>query len=184
MIAIAFALLSMGCSVLNPQAAASALQASGTITAHSVLLAPEIGGKLTEISASKGASVKSGDILFKLDDQLLQAQLSQAQAAVQVAQAILDLARQRQSGSQTQLDQALQAARLQNEPGRTAAWKASQADRIDLPVWYFEKSEIITALQSDLSDAQANLDTELSNLNREISNASNSDFVQAEQRSG
>ncbi len=181
-IATAFALLSAGCSVLNPQAATSALQASGTITAHSVLLAPEIGGKLTEITASKGASVKSGDILFKLDDQLLLAQLSQAQAAVQVAQANLDLARQRQAGSQTQLDQALQAARLQNEPGRTTAWKAAQADKIDLPVWYFEKSEIITALQSDLSDAQANLETELSNLNREISNASNSDFVQAEQR--
>ncbi len=182
MISIALALLVAGCSVLSPQAATGALQASGTITARSVLLAPEIGGKLIEVTASKGASVKEGDLLFKLDDQLLQAQISQAQAAVQVAQANLDLARQRLAGSQNQLDQALQAARLQNQAGRTSAWKATQADKIDLPVWYFEKSEIITALQSDLSDAQANLDTELSNLNREISNASNSDFVQAEQR--
>ena len=71
-------------------------------------------------------------------------------------------------GSQTQLDQALQVGPLTEPARRTSAWEANQADKIDLPVWYFEKDEMITALQSELSDAQANLDTELSNLNREL----------------
>jgi multidrug resistance efflux pump len=178
---ISTALLSAGCSVLNPQTGTGVLKASGTITVESVLIAPEIGGKLTEISAAKGSQVKKGDLLFKLDDQLLQAQQSQAQAAVQAAQANLDLAQQRLSGSQTQLDQALQVARQQNRPERTTAWEANQSDKIDLPVWYFEKNEVITALQTERSAAQANLDIELSNLERELKNASNSDFIQVEQ---
>jgi HlyD family secretion protein len=177
-----FATLGAGCAVLNSQAVTGALKASGTITARSVQLAPEIGGRLIEINTSKGATVKAGDLLFKLDDQLLQAQQSQAQAAVQVAQANLDLANQRLAGSQTQLDQVLQAARLQDQAEHTTAWKATQADKINLPVWYFEKNEVITALQADLSDAQANLNTELSNLDRELNNASNSDFINAEKR--
>ncbi len=175
-------LLCTGCDIINPQVENGALQASGTITAQSVLVAPEIGGNVTEIHANKGAAVKQGDLLFKLDDQLLQAQQSQAQAAVQVAQANLDLASQRLAGSQAQLDQALQAARLQSQAEHTSAWKASPADKIDLPAWYFEKNEIITALQAEIKDAQANLDTELNNLDREMKNATNSDFIAIEQR--
>ena len=179
---ISTALFGAGCTVLNPQTGASTLKASGTITVELVLIAPEIGGKLTEISADKGSAVEKGDLLFKLDDQLLQAQHSQAEAAVQVAQANLNLAHQRLSGSQTQLDLVLQAARQQNQPERTTAWKADQSDKIDLPVWYFEKNEVITALQTEHSAAQANLDTELSNFDRELKNASNSDFIKVEQR--
>ena len=175
-------LITAGCGVINPQSESSLLKASGTVTAQSVLIAPEIGGKLTEITAAKGQTVQQGELLFKLDDQLLQAQLSQSQAAVQVAQANLDLAHQRLAGSQTQLDQALQAARLQNQAEHINAWTAAQADKIELPVWYFEKNEIITALQTERTSAQANLDTELSNLERELRNASNSDFIQVEQR--
>ena len=52
-ISLIFALLSAGCSVLNPETERGALQASGTITAQSVLLAPEIGGKVTEITAER-----------------------------------------------------------------------------------------------------------------------------------
>ena len=175
-------LITAGCNVINPQSESSILKASGTVTAQSVLIAPEIGGKLTEITAAKGQTVQQGDLLFKLDDQLLQAQLSQSQAAVQVAQANLDLAHQRLAGGQTQLDQVMQAARLQNQTEHITAWKATQADKIDLPVWYFENNEIIAALQNERSSAQANLDTELSNLERELKNASNSDFFQVEQR--
>ena len=175
-------LIASGCSVFGSQPENSPLKASGTITAQSVLIAPEIGGKVTEISTAKGQSVQQGDPLFKLDDQLLQAQLSQTQAAVQVAQASVDLAHQRLAGSQSQLAQAVQAARQQDQAEHITAWKATQSDKIDLPVWYFEKNEVITALQNEQASAQANLDTELSNLDRELKNASNSDFTQAEQR--
>lgn len=176
------ALLSTGCDIVNPKVENGALHASGTITAQSVLVAPEIGGVVTEVHANKGEAVIKGDLLFKLDDQLLQAQQSQAQAAVQVSQANLDLAHQRLAGSQAQFDQALQAARLQSQAEHTSAWKAAPADKIVLPAWYFEKNEIITALQAEAKDAQANLDAELNNLDREMKNATNSDFIKIEQR--
>ena len=59
-------------ALLNP--AASALTASGTIEAIEVTISPEIGGKVAEVAVDEGAAVKAGDMLFRLDDTLLQAQ--------------------------------------------------------------------------------------------------------------
>ena len=173
-----------GCDAFarTPAAVDTRLKASGTISVRSVQIAPEIGGRLLEINAEKGASVKAGDVLFKLDDQLLKAQQAQADAAVKAAQASLDLARQKLAGAQVQLQQAQQAARQQTQANHTGAWKTAQPDKVNLPSWYFEKSEQIAALRAQQAAAQKNLDAELSNLDRELKNASNSDFIAAEKR--
>ena len=55
-------------------------------------ISPEVTGRVVDVSVSEGDSVKAGDILFKLDDTLLAAQLNQAQTNLAAAQAGLEAA--------------------------------------------------------------------------------------------
>ncbi|HVN17063.1 MAG TPA: biotin/lipoyl-binding protein, partial [Anaerolineales bacterium] len=54
------------------------LKASGTIEAVDVNVSPELSGKVSEVLAEEGQTVKAGDVLLKLDETLLQAQRDQA----------------------------------------------------------------------------------------------------------
>ena len=67
--------------------AASQLNASGTIEATNVNVAPEEAGKVKDVLTDEGQTVKTGDALMHLDDSLLQAQKEQAVAALNVAKA-------------------------------------------------------------------------------------------------
>ncbi len=68
-----------------------ALQASGTVEAVEIVVAPEIGGRIAEILVDEGDQVKAGDVLVRFNDAMLQAQLDQAEAAQNQAQANYDL---------------------------------------------------------------------------------------------
>jgi HlyD family secretion protein len=63
------------------------LAASGTIEATQVKLAAESGGRLAEIYIREGELVRTGQILARLDDSLLAAQLAQSIAALETARA-------------------------------------------------------------------------------------------------
>lgn len=175
-------LLLSACAALTGTSDNTPLKASGTISTDKIQVAPEIGGKIVEIRVEKGASVKAGDVLFQIDDQVLTAQYSQADAAVKVAQANLDAARQKLANAQAQYDVALQSARIQDLTAHTTGWKAAQPDKITLPNWYFDKQEQMAALQAQLANAQKSLSAEQSTLSTELKNASNKDFVAAEKR--
>ena len=51
------------------------ISASGTIEATQISLAPEVGGKVVEITANKGNLVEPGQVLIRFEDALMQAQL-------------------------------------------------------------------------------------------------------------
>lgn len=172
-------LVACGAFNLNP-GTSSELKASGTISATTIQVAPEISGKITAIKVQKGDTVKAGDVLFQLDDQLLQAQSKQADAAVKVAQANLDAANQKQANAQAMFDQAVQAARIQDLQAHTTSWQAVQVNKIALPAWYFEKTEQIGALQTQVTDATQNLSDEQANLDKTLKDVSNKDFVTVE----
>jgi HlyD family secretion protein len=63
------------------------LAASGTIEATQVKLAAESGGRLADIYIREGELVRTGQILARLDDSLLAAQLAQSIAALETARA-------------------------------------------------------------------------------------------------
>ncbi len=176
------ALVLSGCSLLTPNTGPTPLTASGTITVDSIEVAPEIAGKILAINVADGNNVKTGDTLFTLDDQLLQAQKNQSQANVKAAQASLDAANQKLASAQVQYNLALQASQMQIQQQHTEAWKATPADKVTLPVWYFQKSEQITALQSLVAATQQDLATEQTNLDNELKSISNSDFIATEKR--
>jgi membrane fusion protein (multidrug efflux system) len=65
-------------------------QAVGTLKSRqSVVLRPEVSGRVARIAFADGARVRQGQLLVQLDDVLQQAELSQAQAQVSIARANL-----------------------------------------------------------------------------------------------
>lgn len=64
------------------------VEAVGNLTAgESVILSPEIAGRITEIRFEEGQPVKAGDVLVQLDDQISRAELAQAEASLGLSQA-------------------------------------------------------------------------------------------------
>ncbi len=56
---------------------------------QSVMLRPEVSGRIVRIGFADGARVRQGQLMFQLDDTLQQAELSQAQAQLSIARANL-----------------------------------------------------------------------------------------------
>lgn len=140
------------CSAIGQAGSSDPLKASGTIEADNVRLSPEIGGKLLEIKVDRGDNVKAGDVLFRLDDAILQAQRSQAAASLQAAQAGLAAAQANLSlleagATQAQLD-AAQAQLDQAEANR----QATEAGFYNLT--YGNRPEDISAAQERLNWAR------------------------------
>ncbi len=73
----------------SARAAATTLEYSGTVEAEQITIAPEIGGRVTEVRVKEGDTVNAGDVLVQLDPALVDAQIQQAQAALATAQANL-----------------------------------------------------------------------------------------------
>ena len=89
------------------------IDALGTLQSReSVVLSPEIDGVVSEILFEEGTPVKAGDLLVRLDDAILKAELDQAKAQLTLAQANFEradtLVRQ-SSGTLRARDEALAA---------------------------------------------------------------------------
>lgn len=73
---------------------ASELRSIGTLQSdEAVKVAPEISGRIAEISFTEGRAVKKGDTLVKLDSSLITAEVRDADARLKLAEANLDRAR-------------------------------------------------------------------------------------------
>ncbi|MDR3691869.1 MAG: efflux RND transporter periplasmic adaptor subunit [Fimbriimonas sp.] len=66
--------------------------ASGSIEATETTISPKVAGRLLTLKVDEGDDVRKGQVVARIDDTELSAQLGQAQAALQAAQAKLDLA--------------------------------------------------------------------------------------------
>ncbi|HQX58774.1 MAG TPA: efflux RND transporter periplasmic adaptor subunit, partial [Burkholderiaceae bacterium] len=65
-------------------------QSVGTLRSRqSVMLRPEVPGRIKELGFADGATVRKGQVLVQLDDTLQKAEIKQAQAQVSIAQANL-----------------------------------------------------------------------------------------------
>ena len=175
-------LLSSCTGLIGVEDTGNVIKASGTISAPAVKVASEIGGKVTELFVAEGDTVHAGDILFRTDDKALQAQYAQAESAVQSAHTTIAAAKAQLAGAQIQYELALQAARVQEQEIRSQALLGDLAPEIELPTWYYEKSEKIEALEAEVTAAEENLDIQLANLKKELADASNDDFVATEKR--
>ena len=85
---------------------ANVLVASGSVEGESVSIVSEFGGQIVGLYADEGDQVEAGDVLVVLGDSVLQAQMAQAQAAVQAAKA--NLATGRYRTLENKLDRAIE----------------------------------------------------------------------------
>ncbi len=171
---LALAISLSGCQGINGNAT-SELKASGIISATEINIASQIGGTIDSINVNEGSQVKKGDVLFRLDDSLLQAQRNQASAAVTVAEKAVNSAR-------IQYDIAVNSARLQDQQNRVNSWNIPQPDEFDTPVWYFDKVEKINSAQAEVDAAAADLEIEKANLEKVLADNTSQGFLSAEKR--
>lgn len=98
------------------------ITASGTIEADEVNIGVESAGRIVALPLAEGDEVHAGDVLIRLDDAVLQAQLAQARAALEVARANLALV---ETGARSEEVRAAEAALTQATAARAAAEKGA-----------------------------------------------------------
>ncbi|WP_292150808.1 biotin/lipoyl-binding protein, partial [Mesorhizobium sp.] len=86
---VSAATLAVSVEKVVPQTVTSSVSATGTVAAwqEATIGAEESGLRLTEVLVAEGDHVKAGDVVARLDDLLLKAQLAEQKAAVEQAQA-------------------------------------------------------------------------------------------------
>jgi HlyD family secretion protein len=151
------------------------ITASGTIEATIVNISPEIAGKVTDVLASEGQSVKMDDPLLSLDPSLLTAQ--RAVTAAQVDSAKVALA-----AAQTKYDQTLQSALAAQEASTAKDLRFAAPDEFNQPSWYFNQTEEITSAQNEVDAAKVAVDEANANLAKVVSDLNNADYLNAEKR--
>ena len=131
------------------QITSNGLAGSGTIEATQVNVGPEVSGRVVEVGAAEGQTVKAGEVLLRLDDSMLAAQRAQAEAAVKTARAQRD---QLLAGARSQQ---LDAARDDRDASTTtrALLNGAQADLDRLLSG--ATNDQIEAARSQLASAQA-----------------------------
>jgi HlyD family secretion protein len=160
----------------------SALTASGTVEATEILIAPELSGKVIEVLVNQGDMVEAGDVLFRLDDTLPQAQRNVTASALDTAKAASLTADAAAASAQAQYDLILNAALAEQKSNRTINWTETQPSEFDQPTWYFAKPEQVSAAQAEVGTAKSALDATRNKLSAVIEKAASEDFLDAEER--
>lgn len=158
------------------------LRASGTIEAVEVNVSPETSGKIKEVLADEGQTVKAGKPLLRLDDSLLAAQRQVAQSGVDSAKDALLTAESAYNLAQAQYNAALTSARAAQGPQRLTDWANRAVSQFDQPLWYFSQEEQIVAAQAEVDASLQALQQSQADLDRVIQDLNNADFVAAETR--
>lgn len=133
--------------------AGGVLRASGFVEARELNVAAEISGRIAELAVDEGDAVTAGQTLVTLDTTLLDRQIAEAQAAVDVAEAQLDLV---QAGARPEDVARARAAVTVAAAARDAAqqaWQDAEARR-DTPQ---DLDLQIAQAQGDIAVAEARI---------------------------
>ena len=141
-----------GSSVLG-----GSLEASGTVEAVEVAVAAELSGRVVEVLVEEGQPVNAGDALLRLDDALLVSQRQRAEAALRAAQENLAAAKvgeEMANAALTQAEAALETANAQAEAERLTAQQALDQLYENAAVARAEAERNVAAANRLLRDAQ------------------------------
>ena len=171
------------CDTINGNGASNGvITGSGTIGAREVKISSVLGGTVAEAPVQEGQYVNEGDLLFRTDDDLLQAQRDQGLAAVEVGRASLHMAQVGLENALLQYDMILNGARMEAAPLNEQAWRLPLPSDFTLPEWYFQHSEKIDSSQLAVEAAEEALETERASLDQVLGDISNADVEAAEKR--
>ncbi|HVN16963.1 MAG TPA: HlyD family efflux transporter periplasmic adaptor subunit [Anaerolineales bacterium] len=177
-LAVLLILSTVSCGSAN----SAAIQASGLIEATEIAVAPELSGRVVEVSVNEGDPVKAGDPLLRLDDSLLQSEKQAAQAALDSANASVKAAQATLDSAQAQYDLTLSAALAADALNRQQTWKQSKPGEFNQPVWFFSKSEQIQSAQNEIDAATSALNDAQAKLNDTEKKAGSAAFLDIEKQ--
>jgi len=158
------------------------LQASGTIEAIDISVSPEMAGKVAEVLVNEGDTVKVGELLLSLDDSLLAAQRGTAAVQVDMANAAALTSDSTLASAQTQYDQTLQSALVEEQVRQAQDWRYSAPDEFNQSAWYFNQAEQLNSAQAEVDAARAAYAEALANLDKVVNDIDNAGFIEAENR--
>ncbi|RJP86527.1 MAG: HlyD family efflux transporter periplasmic adaptor subunit [Desulfobacteraceae bacterium] len=167
-----------GCGTTND----TVIQASGQIEAKEIEVASELSGRVVEVLAAEGDSVKAGDLLLRLDDSLLLSEKRAAQAALDSARASVRVTQTTVDSALVQYEMTLSAALTEEALTRESRWKGSKPGEYHQPVWYFSKEEQIRSAHSAIGSARDALSKAQNNLNKISKKADSAEFLEIERR--
>lgn len=136
-------------------APADTYMASGVIEVPMVALGSEIGGRVEELLAMEGDAVRQGDVVVRLNTDLLETQREVIQAGVDESQAQLDLLQSGASAEDLAVAEAAVALARAVLDGANQALDDARGLSNQLPT----KDELIDVAQAQVDQAQAGLDS-------------------------
>jgi len=169
------------------------IMASGVIEADQITIASELNGRVTEVLVEEGTKVTAGDLVLVLEDDLLFTQKTQAQAQLESAIAQVDGAKAAENAARAYLRSAELGkaaadiqyqqilAKVQSED-RVSDWNESTPSQIEVPAWYFQEPEHISAAEIELERAQKFYQGELENYQDTAKDIGDKEFQEAEKR--
>lgn len=193
-------LVAAGCDLLsNPPGTnrdQETILASGVIEADQVNIAPELPGRIKKIHVEEGSSVSAGDLIISLEDDQLLSQKAQvvaqheaalamqesAKAALAAAQSFLSGAEANLSATKIQYEQILAQIYTLEGEYRVADWIEITPTQVDLPAWYFQQSEKITAAEQVVDLAWSDYQAELNNYQDLVEDIGGEELLLAEKR--
>jgi HlyD family secretion protein len=180
-LALLATLCTAGCS-LPGAGGTSPLQASGMIEATEVSVAPEMPGRVIDVAVDEGEPVTAGDVLFHLDDGLLQVQRQAASAALASAQAGVQTARAGLDAAQAAYDLTLSNALAASQGDEITTWNQARPGDFALPAWYYSQAERLRSTQAAVDAAQAAVDSAQQDLREVVQRVGSTDFLEVERR--
>ncbi len=99
------------------------IEASGTIETEEVVIASEFGGRVDKILADEGDEVEAGQVLIRLDTDLLEAQMGEADSALVAARANSDRVEAGARAGEIATAEALLRQAIAARDGAERAWK-------------------------------------------------------------
>ncbi|MBI2934056.1 MAG: efflux RND transporter periplasmic adaptor subunit [Chloroflexi bacterium] len=139
----------------GPGARAYEIAASGFIEADEVSIAAEYGGRIRDLPVREGDGVVAGGVLALMDDAMLEKQINQGQAAVELARANLALVK---AGARPEEVQQRRAALAQAETIREGARKAWD-NAVEMRNNPQDLNARVSAARGQLAIAERNVDT-------------------------
>lgn len=142
----------IGCSPHN-----NSVQVTGQIEGHPIAVGSRIGGRIVEIVAYEGDSVKQGDVIFRIDPAESEASLAAARALLAQAEAQLDkleagprveeilAAEAVVASAKAQYDEAVAGARSQEIGAARAVVESARADVNDAQAEFKRQSDLFEA---------------------------------------
>jgi HlyD family secretion protein len=151
--AVALVVLVAGCGQKAPPGY------QGWVEADMIFVSPDESGRVTKLNAREGDEVKTGGLLYSIDDDLQQADLNQNKATLANAQQTYDRAAalsKTGSGTQASLDSAVSALRVAEARVNTSQTRLTRRQGFapvagSIQQIYFREGEMVPAQRPVLS---------------------------------